>query len=223
MSLNENRIEFTFNARYYTLGPVSSSIKHVWFVCHGHGHLAQYFIKQFEPLNDGQHLIVAPEGLSRYYLKGFTGRVGATWMTKEDRLSDIENYLNYLETVYNEVMRGLSDEVKVTFFGFSQGAATISRFATQRQSRFDRLILWAGIFPPDLPPLESTQRLKDKPTYWVYGTKDPFLSSGIMEEQQNIATRIQITHEVISFEGEHELYEKVLLQLSKSPYQRSHQ
>ena len=36
---------------------------------------------------------MAPEGLSRFYLEGFSGKVGATWMTREDRLNDIDNYL----------------------------------------------------------------------------------------------------------------------------------
>ena len=214
----EHRIQFQFTGRYHTMGAPSDDIQHLWLVCHGQGHLAQYFIKQFTALDDGKHLIVAPEGLSKYYLKGFNGRVGATWMTKEDRLNDINNYLTYLEAVYQEVRTQVSPDVKVTLFGFSQGAATISRFATQTSVAFDRLVLWAGVFPPDLPPLQSVDRLKDKPLYWVYGTKDPFLSAGIMEEQEKLADQLKVTPEVISFEGEHELYDKVLMQISSKPY-----
>jgi len=210
----EHRINFQFTGRYRVLGTPGPHIEHVWLVCHGQGHIAEYFIKHFECVNDGKQLIIAPEGLSKYYLKGFTGRVGAIWMTREDRLNDIDNYLTYLEAVYHEVIDQLSSNVKVTFFGFSQGAATISRLATQSELKFDRLILWAGIFPPDLPAVESAERLKDKPVYWVYGTKDPFLTKGIMEQQHNIAETIKVTPEVISFEGEHELYEKILLLLS---------
>ena len=214
----EHRINFEFTGRYRVLGSPGPEIKHVWFICHGHGHLAEFFIKQFNCLNDGQHLIVAPEGLSKYYLKGFSGRVGATWMTKEDRLNDIDNYLRYLSTVYSTVKEQLNPEVKVTLFGFSQGAATISRFASLTQVPFDRLVLWAGIFPPDLPPLQSVERLKDKRVYWVYGTKDPFLTQGIMEEQGKIAGQIKVTPEVLSFEGEHELYDELLIKISKASY-----
>lgn len=214
----EHRIQFQFTGRYHLQGTPGPDIKHLWLVCHGHGHLAQYFIKKFAPLDDGQHLVVAPEGLSKYYLKGLTGRVGATWMTREDRLNDIDNYLTYLGAVFEEVRAQLGPEVKVTLFGFSQGAATISRFATQTQVPFDRLVLWAGIFPPDLPPLQSVDRLNDKPLYWVYGTKDPFLNASVLEEQQKLADQLKVTPEVISFEGEHELYDKVLLQISSEPY-----
>ena len=212
----EHRIDITFKARYHTLGDINQQVEHVWFVCHGHGHLAEYFIKQFACLDNGKHLIIAPEGLSKYYLKGLNGRVGATWMTKEDRLNDIENYLTYLKAVYDEVEKELSQDVKITLLGFSQGAATISRFATQRQIKFDRLILWAGIFPPDLPSPTSAERIQGKSIFWVYGTKDPYLSDKVVEQQEELADGLGVKPQIISFEGEHELNEGVLLQLSES-------
>jgi predicted esterase len=210
----ENKINFDFEARYFTIGKASEEIEQLWFVCHGHGQLAEYFIRKFKCLDNGKTLIVAPEGLSKYYLNGFSGRVGATWMTKEDRLRDIQNYTNYLTSVFKEVRETLPTQLKVKLLGFSQGAATISRFATQSEIQFDQLILWAGIFPPDLPPLQSVERLKNKNVYWVYGTQDQYLSDGIMLEQTQIAQQLKVAPEVISFEGEHELNEKVLIDLS---------
>lgn len=214
----EQRISFQFNARYEVLGTASQDIEELWFVCHGHGQLAKYFIKKFDCINDGKTLIVAPEGLFRYYLQGFTGRVGATWMTKEDRLSDIDNYLVYLTAVIDEVKKTLPSKVKTTLFGFSQGAATISRFATQTDVDFMRLVLWAGIFPPDLPQLESTRRLSDKETYLVFGTKDKFATPDRIAEQEKIAEQIKVTPERITFEGEHELYENVIMQIRNNDY-----
>lgn len=209
----EHKISFEYKARYFSLGEASDKIEQLWFVCHGHGQLAEYFIKKFQCLDNKKTLIIAPEGLSKYYLNGFTGRVGATWMTKEDRLTDIANYVSFLSAVFEEVRQKLPEKVKINLMGFSQGAATISRFATQSAVEFDRLILWAGIFPPDLPPLESVQRLHNKKVYWVYGTKDQYLTDGIMEEQNTIAQKLKIAPEVVSFEGEHELNDAVLLAL----------
>ena len=218
----EHRIGFEFNARYETLGEIHDQVEHLWFVCHGHGQLARYFIKKFECLNDDKHVIVAPEGLFRYYLQGFTGRVGATWMTKEDRTSDIENYLNFLPKVFYQVRKQLPEKLTITLLGFSQGAATISRFATQTEVDFDRLVLWAGIFPPDLPPLESHKRLKDKKCYLVYGTEDPYLTEERIKEQESIAAQIQITPESIAFGGQHELYEKVIQQIDSESVHLHH-
>ncbi|RKQ49262.1 putative esterase [Roseivirga pacifica] len=216
----EHRISFEFNARYEVLGEPSDKIEHLWFVCHGHGQLAKFFIRKFNHLDDGKHLIVAPEGLFRYYLQGFTGRVGATWMTKEDRVSDINNYLNYLSAVMGAVKQKLNPDVKTTLLGFSQGAATISRFATQTDVAFDRLVLWAGIFPPDLPPLESHRKLNDKACFLVCGMQDPFLTPERIAEQRAIADTINIHPQEITFEGEHVLDEAVLTQIDQTPYRQ---
>lgn len=206
----EHQIDFSFNGRYYSLGESSERIEQLWIVCHGQGHLAQYFIKKFECLNNGKNLIIAPEGLSKYYLNGQSGRVGATWMTKENRLIDIHNYLNFLGKVITNVKSDLKPNIKVTLLGFSQGAATIARFATQTDVVFDRLILWAGIFPPDLPALEGTERLKNKAIYWVYGNQDPYLSSNLYKEQEEIAKQLNASPKSINFEGKHELNDAVL-------------
>src|ERR1051325_8249497 len=115
------RIEKT--ARYFILGDAGASS--VWCVCHGYAQLASYFIKNFEPLNNGDNMIVAPEGLHRFYWQGYSGRVVASWMTKEDRLDDINDYVNFLDEVHNDVMKEFKGKkVKVNVLGFSQGVAT---------------------------------------------------------------------------------------------------
>ena len=213
----EHRISFDFQARYEVLGEPSSAIENIWFVCHGHGQLSKFFIRKFETINDGKTLIVAPEGLFKYYLEGFTGRVGATWMTKEDRVNDIENYLKYLSAVLDEVISKLKGDIKVTLFGFSQGAATISRFATQTDVSFDRLVLWAGIFPPDLPPLESQRRLSEKECFLVYGLHDQYLTEERIEEQACIAKQINVRPKIMTFSGGHELNEDLIKQITQQP------
>src|SRR5258705_7905505 len=89
-------------ARYFTIGRPD---REVWFVLHGYGQLAARFLSRFEPLDDGGRLIVAPEALSRFYLTEDSAerRVGASWMTREDRLTEIEDYVQYLEAVYADV------------------------------------------------------------------------------------------------------------------------
>jgi predicted esterase len=84
-------------ARYFILGEPSDQIEQIWFVCHGYGQLANYFIKNFEQLNNGKNLIATPEGLHRFYWKGFSDKVVASWMTKEDRnevIGDNDEFIN---------------------------------------------------------------------------------------------------------------------------------
>src|SRR2546425_9676771 len=77
-------------------------------VCHGSGQLAARSLRHFEPLADGTRLVVAPEALSRFYLEDTTvpakeRKVGATWMTRENRLSEIDDYVRYLDALHAEV------------------------------------------------------------------------------------------------------------------------
>jgi len=65
-------------AHYYTLGTPSEAIEDFWLVCHGYGQLGSEIIHKFEKFDDGKHLIVAAEGLSRFYWGGVTGKVSAS-------------------------------------------------------------------------------------------------------------------------------------------------
>ena len=83
--MQEHHFSTPRTARYYTLDP-AEAVREVWFVLHGYGQLAGAFLRHFERLQDGARLFIAPEALSRYYLPGHQ-RVGASWMTREDRLT----------------------------------------------------------------------------------------------------------------------------------------
>ena len=102
--MNENSISFQFSARFYDNGVAVSEAVEVLFALHGQGQLGKFFIKKFEILASKKILVIVPEGLSRYYLDGSGGRVGATWMTSENRLVDIENYLSYLNQIYRDTV-----------------------------------------------------------------------------------------------------------------------
>lgn len=140
-------------ARYYTLGELSEHIQEVWFVLHGYGMLARYFLKRFEPIANDTRLIVAPEGLSRFYLGESYSRVGASWMTKEDREAEIADQHTYLQAVMERVLpQGLPRGVTLNLLGFSQGTAAAWRWASTGRVPFQNLILWAGSIPLDTPP-----------------------------------------------------------------------
>jgi predicted esterase len=210
-------ISFSFKARYAALGTIEKTNTNIWFVLHGYGQLAPYFIKKFEPIADSNTLIIAPEGLSRFYLEDVTkrvatgnNRVGATWMTREERLTDIENYLHYLNSLYQHVKK-FSPNAAVSLLGFSQGAATATRWAQQNPQYFKRLLLWAGILPEDLTLSGNNQEFKSLPLHIVYGANDPFLTDERLMQHQNIEARIGLKAEVTTFNGGHEIDKETLL------------
>lgn len=211
-------VEFPFEARYAQLGNVDSATKQLWIVIHGYGQLAQYFIKKFETLREKQVAVIAPEGLSRFYVENIdsrmrTGnnRVGATWMTREDRLTDIRNYIRYLDTVYAQVIS--AGKLPVTVLGFSQGAATAVRWVVSSNVNIDRLVLWAGIFPPDMDFEAGRQVLRNKKVVSVYGTQDPFLNDDRFTEMRMLSEKLDVVPETITFDGKHDIDAPTLLSL----------
>ncbi|TRX57765.1 alpha/beta hydrolase [Fulvivirga sp. M361] len=203
--MKQHSLNFGFTARYFQLGELNKTTKNIFFVFHGHGQLSKYFIRKFSSLDNGTNCIIAPEGLSRYYLEGYSGRVGATWMTKEDRLRDIDNYLSYLDALFLKYEAALHDNVNIIIVGFSQGAATASRWVTSSPIRFDSLVLWAGIFPPDMNIDFASQKLKNKVVKYVYGEKDPLLTADKLEEMHKISQQLNIQPDVLTFNGAHEI------------------
>ena len=123
----QHHLNIQFKARYFTSGELNDNTRYIWLVFHGYGQLAKYFIRNFYDLND-DHFVVAPEGLSRYYLADTSGRVGASWMTKEDRLTDIQNQISYISEIYKSVELEIENGTELIVLGFSQGTATALRW-----------------------------------------------------------------------------------------------
>src|SRR5688572_17903685 len=107
MTPREHRIHVRRSARFYTLGDPGPELKECWLVCHGYGQLAGRFAQSFAHITSPQRCLIFPEGLSRFYLDDeMRHKVGASWMTKEDREAEMADYVAYLDAVYEQVMRG---------------------------------------------------------------------------------------------------------------------
>lgn len=198
-------------ARYYTLGTPSAAIRNLWVVCHGYGQLGRYFLRHFSNLDDGKTLVVAPEALSRFYLDGFSGRVGATWMTKEDRLAEIEDQATYLNLLLKELLSQLPQDVRVTVLGFSQGGATVCRWLAIGQVPVHRLVLWAASFPEDIDFATGKAAFEHLPVAVVYGTQDEFITPEKLEQKKQLMAQLGITPQVYTFEGGHTIHAGTLL------------
>ena len=139
--MKENHLTINKTARFFTLGELNEKTKHVWFVLHGWGMDVKSFLTSFEPLLTDEIFFIAPEALNRFYVKGSGGVVGATWMTKEDRLNEIKDYLNYLDDVYELFSLSEYPHAQITALGFSQGASTVTRWVNTSSNKFDTLIV----------------------------------------------------------------------------------
>ncbi|MEZ4954101.1 MAG: hypothetical protein R2825_11045 [Saprospiraceae bacterium] len=203
--IHPHKITIPRTAHYFTIGEPSKSIRRLWIVCHGYGQLASKFIRRFEGLEDGQTLVLAPEGLNKFYWGQFTGKPVATWMTSHERLDEITDYCNYLQTLYNHYVPRLADDVEVVLLGFSQGSATVCRWAMENFPHFHHLVLWAGVLPDDLDFTPYQSYFSEKKLHFVYGTDDQFLTEERLQWQRDFAKKNLLKFEEFSFEGKHEV------------------
>ena len=214
--MKEHLITTDYTARYYTLGKINEdSQQEVWIVLHGYGQLAQYFIRKFKSLLLDDVYVVAPEGLSLFYLQGTEGRVGATWMTSEFREHAINNYLVYLQKLYQSL--GLQNK-RVVLFSFSQGGATLIRWVVKHRPSFHKMIVWAGGFPSDVDPVASREAFLHQFIYYVYGDQDQYITAERFADQELLFERFGFRPKIIRFAGGHSVDPLVLRQLQ----QKSH-
>jgi len=179
--MNHHHLNVSIKAPYYTLNELTSKTERVWLVFHGYGQLAEFFIRKFKGLDSEKNFIIAPQGLSKYYLEGVYGRVGASWMTKEDRLTEIDNQYAYIDQVLEQFDIGSK---KLVYFGFSQGTATMGRYAAHAKISFHQMVIWAGTFPPDTKPEDwSFLTGEENISYWT-SKEDHYFKEEMIDQQK---------------------------------------
>jgi len=183
----------------------------VWMMTHGYAMLADQLLRKFSVVEQDQNYFLAPEGLSKFYWGGLRSQeVVSSWMTKRERLDEIEDYTNYLEKVYAEVDH--FNEKKL--FGFSQGGTTMWRFIHAKRPDFQVFINWAGNIPMDIDILEMRDYLKNKKLVYVSGSKDEFVTPEKLEYLKNYCAEIDLQIDFHIFEGKHRIENSFLSKIA---------
>lgn len=210
MDPQSHQLPVTRTASYATLGQAGPHIKNLWIVCHGYGQLAKTFIRRFDTIWDEETLVIAPEGLSRFYWGGFDGPVVASWMTREDRLTEIADFSRMLSQLYERYVPQCHPEVKITLLGFSQGTATQVRWIMRAFPPFHHLMLWAGQLPEDLDYRPHLSYFADKQLFCAYGNQDPFITEKRLAMMRSIIDESGLSFREVPYEGEHKVDRKAL-------------
>ena len=221
-SITPHAIRVRRTARYYTLGPTHGFPRELWIVCHGYGQLAGRFLSQFDVLDDGTRLIVAPEALSRFYLdpiqtrmRQASPRVGATWMTREDRESEIEDYVLYLEQLTTELRHHLTGAgPRIVVLGFSQGTATVCRWLSASELRADEIVLWGGLIPPELELARWAETLHGASLSLVAGEQDETVAADAIAADGERLSAAGVAFSLHRYVGGHHIDPDALTQLA---------
>jgi predicted esterase len=188
-------------ARFFTIGTLNEETTHIWFLIHGYAQTAENLIAPFESLGSN-HFIIAPEGLNKFYSRGFRGTPVASWMTSLEREHEIEDYLSYLTQLSNEMELEKFGSAKKILLGFSQGVSTQTRFANYYPGVFDYLILVAGEIAKEFQEIKPPNLFK-VPTLFLVGDEEQLIDE---EKIQNQARNLSLDEvEFIRFRGKHEV------------------
>ncbi|OYU95076.1 MAG: hypothetical protein CFE21_12275 [Bacteroidetes bacterium B1(2017)] len=199
--MEKHYLTISKTARFFTLGELNQNTTHIWLVIHGYAQSAEEFISCFEGLGSN-HFIIAPEGLNKFYSRGFTGKPVASWMTSLERDHEISDYCNYLESLVQGLALSNFAGAQVIALGFSQGVSTLTRFINSTRFEPNFQILVAGEiakeFQENLP-----QKIAQLKSLYLVGTKENLIQPESIDRQKKCLSEANCSFK--TFEGKHEV------------------
>lgn len=184
-----------------------------WLILHGYGMLAQGILHWFRAAERPGRLLVAPEGLSRFYLEeGGIRRVGASWMTREDRDHEVEDQQRYLDRVVAEMIGAIP---RLEVHGFSQGVATAARWVVRAPRPVARLVCWGGAFPHEIDAPALHRAVGGTLVEMVVGARDKRVPPDHVEADAARLTAAGCPTRLRTFDGGHRIDDGVLEALER--------
>jgi len=209
-----HHISVSRTARYFTVGKIHPDITEVWFVLHGYGQTALKFVQPFRAHHREDRLIVSPEALSRFYRRNRDREIGASWMTSEDRKVEIRDYVDFLNRLYDSLVeQGLGKDASIVVLGFSQGAATASRWLASDTVSANRLILWGGQPAFELCNENFQASVSALTTTLVTGSSDQYMPPDRAREVASLISMDDRSVETLIYDGPHEINLAMLAKL----------
>ena len=220
-SIPPRHLRVARTARYYMLGGRGEGVAEAWFALHGYRQAARRFARRFEVLDAPERIVVVPEALSRFYVDPSPGRhgpehrVGASWMTREDRDNEIADYVAYLDALATEVPASSAPAVRRrVVLGFSQGAHTASRWVMLGRTAVHELVLWGAGLATDLSRDALAAGLEGVHVTFVRGARDKFRDRREEVAQDALLEELGVSFDVLSFHGRHEIAPEPLLDIA---------
>ncbi|MBO0360327.1 hypothetical protein J0X19_20370 [Hymenobacter sp. BT186] len=189
-------------ARYYSLGEPGPTIRHVWFCLHSHNESVDGFATQLRPLDTPERLLILPEGLARFdQPEGFTAEAGsplAAWFASDATAYDLPDVAQYLEALSAQVLAACPPHTTITVLGHGHGAAAACRWLANSRLRYDRLVLYAAVFPPEINRQATLAGLPKRPVVVVATTADVYTpeatGEGLVHDLHDAGLEAQLRH-----------------------------
>lgn len=204
------KFEVNRTAHVAEIGNDISKAKEIWMIIHGYGQLANRIVRKFDKFDLDEVFAIAPEGLNKFYWHDGPREPVSTWMTSHERLDEIADYLAYLDQVYDEMILPYADQANFNILGFSQGSATMWRWVTHRMPKLNKLVQWAGEFPPEPKYKDQLAYLNGIDMRMIYGDKDSFIKGKHKDKVLEHIKTTGLDMEILEYEGLHRIDRNVL-------------
>ena len=206
MPMIKNSIDISRTAHYYCLGNDINPTK-VLIVLHGYGQKADDFLKTFKQDLKEDTLIIAPEAISKFYNK--KRETVASWMTSLHREDEIKDYINYLDTLVDNINLKFNDIDSIDVLGYSQGCSTASRWVYSTVHQINRLYICSGSCPTEL------KHKKNLKAFLYFGKEDKILDLKKAHKEIEAYKKIFKVEKLCLFNGGHIISEECLEDIIK--------
>lgn len=208
--MKKKLLDFSFQAPYYVLGSTNEHTKKVWIIFHGYGQLADDFSNLFSELISDDNVLIFPQGLSKFYLKGVDKKIGANWMTSNDRELDIVNYISYLNQLFDLEIRPYLDNIELNILGFSQGGHTASRWINASDIAYHKLVLWGSSLAHEIDKKMIASSFSQGKNMLVCGDRDRFIHPDQLQKLKARYKQMDFNYQFIEYHGGHDIYPELL-------------
>lgn len=207
-------LDISIKAPYYKFGTINELTKNIWFIFHGYGQLAKEFAESFSDMKSEENCLIFPQGLSRFYLKGIGNKIGANWMTSQDREIDITNYISYINQIYEHEIETYRGDAKLNILGFSQGGHTASRWISNSKIRYNKFVLWGSNLAHEIDLDNIKISFSHGKNLVIVGDKDRFITVDRLIKMRQKYEKIGFIYETIEYHGGHDIYPDILKKIT---------
>jgi len=202
MNSTEKEISYNITNTYSTLNTLTAKTKNVWFVCHGIDYLSRYFLKYFKDLDAAENYIIAPQASSKHYLGTNYKYVGASWLTKENTQTEIENVMRNFDAIFEA--EHIPRKANLIVLGCSQGVSVALRYIAKRKLKCSHLVMMSGGIPNELTANDF--KFLNAKIYFVFGDQDEYINDERLRlEKHKVDILFGNSATIITFDGKHEV------------------
>ena len=133
-------------------------------------------------------------------------------MTKVERHDDIQDNINFLNSIYSSLKLDQLD-FKLNVLGFSQGGPTATRWVINSEFKLNSLILWGCDLPNDCLEEDHRLRWSDFRLKYVIGKNDEYIDEEKILHEKEKLTNYGLVYDFHLFEGGHSIESSTLKKL----------